>query len=64
MIKLVLPAGSRGAVTLTARQKIIYSLFHNRFWEGHGFSRAATTGITLGFSPTALPSKTVYENIF
>ena len=53
-----------GAVTLTARQKIIYSLFHNRFWEGHGFSRAATTGITLGFSPTALPSKTVHENTF
>ena len=51
MIKLVLPAGARGAVTLTARQKIIYSVFHNRFWEGRGFSRAATTGITLGFSP-------------
>ena len=50
MIKLVLPAGALGAVTLTARQKIIYSVFHNRFWEGHGFRLCRYDRNNLGFT--------------
>jgi len=51
MIKLVLPAGALGAVTLTARQKIIYSVFHNRFWEGARLQLYRYDRNNLGFSP-------------